>query len=81
VTCRRTELASTRAVSAVCAVRTLWQWRGTKGKCQCAQWEESLRRAGVRQLYREKYPFADKEKHRAAAWNATAAAELRTLTA
>ena len=34
----------------------------------------SLRRAGVRQLYREKYPFADKEKARAAVWNATAAA-------
>ena len=56
----------------------LWEchakWRGHKGKCQCAQWEEQLRRAGVRQLYREKYPFADKEKARAAVWNATAAA-------
>ena len=58
----------------------LWEchakWRGTKGKCQCAMWEESLRRAGVKRVYREKYPFADQEKHRAAVWNATAAAAL-----
>ena len=30
----------------------LWEchakWRGVKGKCQCAAWEEALRRAGVR---------------------------------
>ena len=56
----------------------LWEchakWRGSKGKCQCAQWEEQLRRAGVRRVYREKYPFAIAEKHRAAVWNATAAA-------
>ena len=57
----------------------LWEchakWRGTKGKCQCASWEEQLRRAGVPRVYREKYPFAHKEKDRAAQWNATAAAE------
>ena len=57
----------------------LWEchakWRGTKGKCQCASWEEQLRRAGVPRVYREKYPFAHKEKDRAAQWKATAAAE------
>jgi len=55
----------------------LWEchakWRGAKGKCQCAQWEEHLRRAGVRHVYREKYPFASHEKSRAAVWNVTAA--------
>ena len=55
----------------------LWEchakWRGTTGKCQCAQWEEQLRRAGVRHVYREKYPFATHEKSRGAMWNATAA--------
>jgi FkbM family methyltransferase len=50
----------------------LWEchakWRGTKGKCQCAAWEEDLRRAGVRQVYREPYRFAVAEKRRAAEW-------------
>ena len=63
----------------------LWEchlkWRGPKGKCQCAQWEEALRRGGVRTVYREKYPFATAEKARAAVWrgfNATAAARATT---
>ena len=59
----------------------LWEchakWRGAKGKCQCAAWEEGLRRAGVKVVYREPYRFAPAEKYRAASWtgyNATAAA-------
>ena len=60
----------------------LWEchakWRGPKGKCQCAAWEEGLRRAGVRSVYREPYRFAPAEKYRAASWsNATAAAPAR----
>lgn len=59
----------------------LWEchakWKGTRGKCQCAVWEESLRRAGVRRVYREPYRFAPAEKFRAATWrsysNATVA--------
>ena len=57
----------------------LWEchakWRGPAGKCQCAAWEEALRRSGVSSVYREPYRFAAAEKHRAAAWrpNATAA--------
>ena len=61
----------------------LWEchakWRGAQGKCQCAAWEEQLRRAGVRRVYRERYPFATAEKHRAATWNATAAAAAARL--
>ena len=53
----------------------LWEchakWKGVKGKCQCVGWEEELRRAGVRRVYREPYRFAPAEKYRAAAWNAT----------
>ena len=60
----------------------LWEchakWKGVKGKCQCASWEEQLRRAGVRHVYREPYRFAPAEKYRAARWrappNATATA-------
>lgn len=59
----------------------LWEchakWRGTRGKCQCAGWEEDLRRAGVRQVYREPYRFTVAEKLRAAAWNASAAMRTR----
>ena len=55
----------------------LWEchakWRGPKGKCQCGAWEEGLRKAGVRQVYREPYRFTVAEKLRAAAWNATIA--------
>ena len=58
----------------------LWEchakWRGTRGKCQCAGWEEDLRRAGVRQVYREPYHFTVAEKLRAAAWNASAAMRM-----
>ena len=58
----------------VCAI---FLWQGTRGKCQCAVWEESLRRAGVRRVYREPYRFAPAEKFRAATWrsysNATVA--------
>lgn len=50
----------------------LWEchlkWRGARGKCQCAQWENQLRAAGVRSVYRERYPFAPVEKKRAAPW-------------
>jgi hypothetical protein len=55
----------------------LWEchakWRGSRGKCQCASWEEELRRAGVRHVYREPYRFTVAEKLRAATWNASAA--------
>lgn len=55
----------------------LWEchakWRGIKGKCQCANWEEALRRSGVRQVYHEPYRFTVAEKLRAAKWNATLA--------
>lgn len=50
----------------------LWEchlkWRGARGKCQCAAWENQLLAAGVRRVYRERYPFAPVEKKRAAAW-------------
>lgn len=53
----------------------LWEchakWKGVKGKCQCAAWEEGLRRAGISRVYREPYRFAPAEKYRAAAWNTT----------
>ena len=50
----------------------LWEchlkWRGVKGKCQCAAWEMELRARGVRNVYREPYRWAVREKSRAAAW-------------